>query len=153
MTRLKSIKGLERLRSEIESKRDPMKPLVAICAGTGCISLGARLVVSSFQKEVNIRGLENEIEIKETGCPGFCEKGTLVVVYPKGIYYLGVQPDDVPEIVEETILKGRLVDRLLYTDPKTGEKATLESDIPFYKHQMRHLIKDNIKINPKNIED
>ncbi len=130
-----------------------MKPLVAICAGTGCISLGARLVVSSFQKEVNIRGLENEIEIKETGCPGFCEKGTLVVVYPKGIYYLGVQPDDVPEIVEETILKGRLVDRLLYTDPKTGEKATLESDIPFYKHQMRHLIKDNIKINPKNIED
>ena len=153
MTRLKSIKGLERLRSEIESKRDPMKPLVAICAGTGCISLGARLVVSSFQKEVNIRGLENEIEIKETGCPGFCEKGTLVVVYPKGIYYIGVQPDDVPEIVEETILKGRLVDRLLYTDPKTGEKATLESDIPFYKHQMRHLIKDNIKINPKNIED
>ena len=153
MTRLKSIKDLERLRSEIESKRDPMKPLVAICAGTGCISLGARLVVSSFQKEVNIRGLENEIEIKETGCPGFCEKGTLVVVYPKGIYYLGVQPDDVPEIVEETILKGRLVDRLLYTDPKTGEKATLESDIPFYKHQMRHLIKDNIKINPKNIED
>ena len=130
-----------------------MKPLVAICAGTGCISLGARLVVSSFQKEVNIRGLENEIEIKETGCPGFCEKGTLVVVYPKGIYYIGVQPDDVPEIVEETILKGRLVDRLLYTDPKTGEKATLESDIPFYKHQMRHLIKDNIKINPKNIED
>ena len=153
MTRLKSIKGLERLRSEIESKRDPMKPLVAICAGTGCISLGARLVVSSFQKEVNIRGLENEIEIKETGCPGFCEKGTLVVVYPKGIYYIGVQPDDVPEIVEETILKGRLVDRLLYTDPKTGEKATLESDIPFYKHQMRHLIKDNIKINPKNIDD
>jgi len=153
MTRLKSIKDLERLRSEIESKRDPMKPLVAICAGTGCISLGARSVVSSFQKEVNIRGLENEIEIKETGCPGFCEKGTLVVVYPKGIYYLGVQPDDVPEIVEETILKGRLVDRLLYTDPKTGEKATLESDIPFYKHQMRHLIKDNIKINPKNIED
>ena len=130
-----------------------MKPLVAICAGTGCISLGARLVVSSFQKEVNIRGLENEIEIKETGCPGFCEKGTLVVVYPKGIYYLGVQPDEVPEIVEETILKGRLVDRLLYTDPKTGEKATLESDIPFYKHQMRHLIKDNIKINPNNIED
>jgi NADP-reducing hydrogenase subunit HndC len=153
MTRLKSIKGLERLRSEIESKRDPMKPLVAICAGTGCISLGARLVVSSFQKEVNIRGLENEIEIKETGCPGFCEKGTLVVVYPKGIYYLGVQPNDVPEIVEETILKGRLVDRLLYTDPKTGEKATLESDIPFYKHQTRHLIKDNIKINPKDIED
>jgi len=80
------------------------------------------LVVSSFQKEVNIRGLENEIEIKETGCPGFCEKGTLVVVYPKGIYYLGVQPDDVPEIVEETILKGRAGRSLLYTDPKTAKR-------------------------------
>ena len=130
-----------------------MKPLVAICAGTGCISLGARLVVSAFHKDVLMRGLDREIEIKETGCPGFCEKGTLVVVYPQGIYYLGVQPDDVPEIVEETILNGRLVDRLLYKDPETGEKATLESDIPFYKYQMRHLIKDNIKINPKNIED
>ncbi len=153
MARLKSIEDLERLRSEIESKRDPMKPLVAICAGTGCISLGARLVVSAFHKDVLIRGLEKEIEIKETGCPGFCEKGTLVVVYPQGIYYLGVQPDDVPEIVEETILKGKLVDRLLYKNPETGERATLESDIPFYKHQVRHLIKNNIKINPKNIED
>lgn len=153
MVRLKSIEDLERLRSEIESKRDPMKPLVAICAGTGCISLGAGLVVSAFHKDVLRRGLEKEIEIKETGCPGFCEKGTLVVVYPQGIYYLGVQPDDVPEIVEETILKGKLVNRLLYKNPETGERATLENDIPFYKHQVRHLIKNNIKIDPKNIED
>jgi NADP-reducing hydrogenase subunit HndC len=153
MARLKSIKDLERLRSEIESQRDQLKPLVAICAGTGCITLGARSVVSAFRKDVHMRGLDREIEIKETGCPGFCEKGTLVVVYPQGIYYLGVQPDDVPEIVEETILNGRLVDRLLYEDPETGEKAIQESDIPFYKYQMRHLIKDNIKINPKNIED
>ncbi len=153
MARLKSIKDLERLRSEIESRGDQLKPLVAICAGTGCITLGARSVVSAFRKDVHMRGLDREIEIKETGCPGFCEKGTLVVVYPQGIYYLGVQPDDVPEIVEETILNGGLVDRLLYKDPETGEKAIQENDIPFYKYQMRHLIKDNIKINPKNIED
>lgn len=153
MERLKSITDLERQRSEIESGRDPLKPLIAICAGTGCISLGARSVVSAFHKDVLMRGLDKEIEIKETGCPGFCEKGTLVVVYPEGIYYLGVQPGDVPEIVEKTILNGKLVDRLLYTDPATGKKAIQESDIPFYKYQMRHLIKDNIKINPKNIED
>ena len=122
---------------------------MAICTGTGCLGLGARKVVSAFKREVEKRGLQREIGIKETGCPGFCEKGTLVVVYPQGIYYMGVQPDDVPEIVEETILKGELVERLLYTDPATGQKAILEDDIPFYNHQMRLLIKNNIKIDPK----
>jgi NADH-quinone oxidoreductase subunit F len=153
MVRLRSIEELERLRSEILSRRDPAKPLIAICAGTGCLTLGARSVVRAFHEYLLQKGLEKEVEIKETGCPGFCEKGTLVVIYPRGVYYIGVQPGDVPEIVEETILKGNLVDRLLYNDPETGENAVTESDIPFYKHQMRHLIKDNIKINPKNIED
>ena len=126
---------------------------MAICAGTGCLGLGARKVIDAFAGEVKKRGLEKKISIKETGCPGFCEKGTLVVIYPAGIYYLGVQPEDVPEIVEETLLKGGLVERLLYKDPETGQRAILENDIPFYNHQMRLLIKDNIKINPKNIED
>ena len=153
MVRLRSIEGLEQLRSDILSSRDSTKPLVAICAGTGCLTLGARLVVRAFQEYLIKKGLEKEIEIKETGCPGFCEKGTLVVVYPRGVYYIGVHQDDVPDIVEETILKGNLVDRLLYKDPETEENAVVESEIPFYKYQMRHLIKNNIKINPRNIED
>ncbi|MCX6676534.1 MAG: 4Fe-4S binding protein [Methanothrix sp.] len=153
MVRLTSIQDLEVLRDEITRKRDPGRKEVAICTGTGCLGLGARKVVSAFEIEVEKRGMQREISIKETGCPGFCEKGTLVVVYPPGIYYLGVQPDDVPEIVEETLLKGGLVERLLYTDPATGQKAILEDDIPFYNHQMRFLIKNNIKINPKNIYD
>ncbi len=153
MARLTSIQDLEILRDEITCTRDPKKKIVAICAGTGCQGLGAGKVVSAFKSEVEKRGLHREISIKETGCPGFCEKGTLVVVYPQGIYYMGVQPDDVPEIVEETILKGELVERLLYTDPATGLKAILEDDIPFYNHQMRLLIKNNIKINPRNIYD
>jgi NADP-reducing hydrogenase subunit HndC len=153
MARLTSIQDLEILRDEIERKRDPRRKEVAICTGTGCLGLGARKVVSAFEREIEIRGLQREISIKETGCPGFCEKGTLVVVYPPGIYYMGVSPDDVPEIVEETILKGGLVARLLYTDPATGQKAIREDDIPFYNHQMRHLIKNNIKIDPKNIYD
>jgi NADH:ubiquinone oxidoreductase subunit F (NADH-binding)/(2Fe-2S) ferredoxin/Pyruvate/2-oxoacid:ferredoxin oxidoreductase delta subunit len=153
MPRLTSNRDLERLREEILSKRDTNKPHIAICAGTGCLGLGARKVINAFKDELGKRGLEKEIEIKETGCPGFCEKGTLVVIYPEEIYYLRVQPDDVPEIVEETLLKKRLVDRLLYADPVTGAKALHEREIPFYKHQMRFLIKNNIKINPKNIED
>jgi len=153
MVRLRSIEQLQELRSEIQSKRDAAKPLVAICAGTGCLALGARSVVRAFQDYIQEKDLEDQVEIKETGCPGFCEKGTLVVIYPKGIYYIGVHQEDVPEIVEKTILKGDLVDRLLYRDPETGERAVLENDIPFYKHQMRHLIGKNIKIDPKNIDD
>jgi len=153
MAKLTSIQDLEILRDEIERKRDPGRREVAICAGTGCLGLGARKVVSAFKREIERRGLQNKIRIKETGCPGFCEKGTLVVVYPPGIYYMRVSPDDVPEILEETILKGGLVARLLYTDPATGQEAMLENDIPFYNHQMRLLIKNNIRINPKDIND
>ena len=153
MSKLTSIQDLEILRDEIKDKRDPSRKEVAICTGTGCLGLGAQKVVSAFEREIENRGLQREIYIKETGCPGFCEKGTLVVVYPQGIYYMGVQPDDVSDIVEETLLKGELVVRLLYTDPTTGLKAIQEDDIPFYNHQMRFLIKNNIKINPKNIYD
>src|SRR5512135_1376856 len=126
MPKLTSIRNLEELRKEILSKRDPKnlrKPWIAICAGTGCLALGARKVIDAFREELEKRGLEKEIEVKETGCPGFCEKGTIVVVYPDGIYYLKVQPKDVPEIVEETLLGRKIIDRLLYKDPLTGERA------------------------------
>ncbi|OPX80053.1 MAG: NADH dehydrogenase I subunit F [Methanosaeta sp. PtaB.Bin039] len=156
MPKLTSVRDLEELRREILSERggeDPNRLWIAICAGTGCLALGAGRVIDAFKAELEKRGLAEAIEIKETGCPGFCEKGTIVVVNPAGICYLQVRPEDVPEIVEETIQKGRLVDRLLYEDPITAEKAIYEDQIPFYKHQMRLLIKDNIKINPKNIDD
>ncbi|MCU0637788.1 MAG: 4Fe-4S binding protein [Methanothrix sp.] len=153
MARLTSSQDLETLRAEIISKRDIRRKEVAICTGTGCLGLGAGKVLRAFREELLRRGLQEEIDIKETGCPGFCEKGTLVVVSPPGVYYLRVQPDDVPEIIEETLINGRLVERLLYTDPISGKKAASEDEIPFYKHQMRLLIKNNIKINPKNIND
>ena len=151
--KIKSPSDLEKLRQEILAKRDPKKPRIAICAGTGCLALGARKVITTFKEELKKRGLENEVEIRETGCPGFCEKGTIVVIYPEGIYYLQVQPGDVPEIVEKTLIEKKLVERLLYTDPVTNEKAIHEDEIPFYKHQMRLLIGNNIKVDPKNIDD
>ncbi len=151
--KIKSPSDLEKLRQEILAKRDPKKPRIAICAGTGCLALGARKVITTFKEELKKRGLENEVEIRETGCPGFCEKGTIVVIYPEGIYYLQVQPGDVPEIVEKTLVEKKHVERLLYTDPTTNEKAIHEDEIPFYKHQMRLLIGNNIKVDPKNIDD
>ena len=153
MRKIKSPSDLEKLKQEILAKRDPQKTRIAICAGTGCLALGARKVITTFKEELKKWGLENEVEIRETGCPGFCEKGTIVVIYPEGIYYLQVQPGDVPEIVEKTLMEKKLVERLLYTDPVTNEIAIHEDEIPFYKHQMRLLIGNNIKVDPKNIDD
>lgn len=151
--RIKSATDLENVRQEMLAKKDPQKRHVAICAGTGCLALGARKVITTFKEELKKRGLENDVEIRETGCPGFCEKGTIVVIYPEGFYYLQVQPDDVPEIVEKTLIEKKRIERLLYTDLVTKEKAVHEAEIPFYKNQMRLLIGDNINIDSKNIED
>jgi NADH-quinone oxidoreductase subunit F len=141
------------LRDEIKANKDNRAKEVAICTGTGCLGLGAAKVFSVFQTEIERRGLQGEVRVKETGCPGFCQKGTIVKVSQPGVYYLGVQPSDVGEIIEQTLLSGRLVDRLLYTDHLTGQKAIREEDIPFYRYQNRLLIRNNIKINPKNIYD
>ncbi len=153
MARIKSNAELEKLRQEIISKRESNKPCIAICSGTGCRALGCDRVIRAFKEEIKRQGLEDKVDIKETGCPGFCEKGTIVVIYPEGIYYLQVQPEDVPEIVSETIKGKKVIDRLLYTDLVTGEKAIYESQIAFYKNQKRLLIGNNIEIDPKNIED
>jgi len=153
MAKLTSMQDLAVLRDELRAKKDKKAKEVAICTGTGCLGLGAAKVYKAFQAEILKRGLQEEIRVKETGCPGFCQRGTIVVATPPGVYYLGVQPSDVTEIIEETLLSGRLVDRLLYADPLTGQKAVQEEDIPFYRHQSRLLIKNNIKIDPKNIFD
>ena len=153
MARLTSMQDLAVLRDELKAKKDKKAKEVAICTGTGCLGLGAARVYKAFQTEILKRGLQGDIRVKETGCPGFCQRGTIAVVTPPGVYYLGVQPSDVEEIIEETLLSGRLVDRLLYSDPLTGKKAVREEEIPFYRHQSRLLIKNNIKIDPKNICD
>jgi len=153
MARLTSMQDLAVLRDEIKAKKDNKAKEVAICTGTGCLGLGAAKVYKAFQTEILKRSLQGDIRVKETGCPGFCQRGTIAVVTPPGVYYLGVQPSDVVEIIEETLLSGKLVDRLLYSDPMTGKKAVREEDIPFYRHQSRLLIKNNIKIDPKDISD
>ncbi|MGB6873330.1 MAG: NADH-quinone oxidoreductase subunit NuoF [Dehalococcoidia bacterium] len=153
MARIKSSAELEELRQEILSKRDPNKPCIAICSGTGCLALGCNKVITAFKKEIKKQGLEADVDIRETGCPGFCEKGTVVVIYPEGICYLQVKPEDIPEIISQTIKGKKVVERLVYTDPSSGEKVIYESEIPFYKNQKRCLIGNNIKINSKSIED
>jgi len=153
MARISSPDALEKVRQKILSRRDPKQPCISICAGTGCLASGASDVVSAFEVEIQKQGLKAKVDTKGTGCPGFCERGPVVVIYPEEICYLQVKPEDVHEIVSETIKGKRVVERLLYVDPTTGEKAIHESDIPFYKHQVRNIIGNNIKIDPKSIDD
>jgi NADH-quinone oxidoreductase subunit F len=154
MARLNSPEELEKFRQEVVSKRDPNTPCISICAGAGCIASGASDVIAAFKAEIENQGLKTDVvDTKETGCPGFCERGPIVVIYPEEICYLQVTPEDVPEIISQTIKEKKVVDRLLYVDPTTGEKATHESDIPFYKNQERNIIGNNIHIDPKSIDD
>ncbi len=153
MPRIESSAELERFRTDILSQRDPNKPCIAVCTGSGCLALGAANVVSAFREEIKKQGLETQVDVRETGCPGFCERGPLLVIYPEELCYLRVQPDDVENIVSQTIREKKVIDRLLYVDPITGEKVVHESEIPFYKNQVRLLIGNNIRLDPNSLDD
>jgi NADH-quinone oxidoreductase subunit F len=150
--RLSSPQELEALRASIIKARDAAKPCITICGGTGCLALGAREVITAFRREIEKGRLEERLSLRITGCPGFCERGPLVVVKPENILYQQVRGEDAAEIVSATV-KGSIVDRLLYVDPDTGKKTTYESDVPFYKKQKRLLLGNNSNIDPTLIED
>jgi len=151
--RLGSVKALEVLRKEIVASRDPNKPCVTVCGGTGCHSFGSEGVSDAFKAEIKKNKLDAKIDVKVTGCHGFCEKGPLVVINPKGIFYQKVKAEDVPEIVAETVVGGKVIDRLLYTDPNTGKKVTHEPEVPFYQKQKRLVFGNNGLIDPTRIDD
>ena len=121
---------------------------VLICTGTGCTSSGAKKVLAKFVDELKVKGLDKEVSLVETGCHGFCECGPLVIVYPEGTFYTRVQPDDVAEIVETHLLKGRIVSRLLYKEPTTAKQVPNYDEISFYKKQHRLVLKNCGHINP-----
>ena len=150
---IRSPKDLEKLREEIKSKRKPSKSSVSVCVSTGCVALDASKVKEAFIAELEKQGLKDQVEIKETGCLGFCEQGPRVTIYPEEICYFKVKPEDAPEIVSKSILEKKVVERLLYKDPATGKGVQKLEDIPFYKYQRRLLLENNAKIDPKNIED
>ncbi|MGQ9639487.1 MAG: NADH-ubiquinone oxidoreductase-F iron-sulfur binding region domain-containing protein [Candidatus Bathyarchaeia archaeon] len=151
--RISSPEDLEKLRKEIRAKREPSKPTVSVCVSTGCVALGAWNVVEALKAELKKQGLKDKVEIRETGCLGFCEQGPRVTIYPEEICYFKVKPEDVTEIVSKITLGKQVVERLLYKDPTTNRRAQKLEDIPFYKYQLRLLLEDNAKIDPKNIED
>ena len=131
---------------------------VLICGGTGCTSSGSPALREALASELKAKGLDEEVKIVQTGCFGLCALGPIMIVYPEGTFYSRVTLEDIPEIVEEHLLKGRIVTRLVY-DGKTAESAEDEvsaaslSETPFYKKQMRLALRNCGVINPENIEE
>ncbi|MCW1712142.1 MULTISPECIES: NADH-quinone oxidoreductase subunit NuoF [Synergistaceae] len=126
---------------------------ILICTGTGCTASGAKDVLAKFDEELKAKKLREEVSLVETGCHGFCEGGPLVIIYPEGTFYTRVKPEDVAEIVEEHILKGRIVSRLLFKEPLTAEKVPSYDEIAFYKKQHRLVLRNCGHINPDSIEE
>ena len=129
---------------------------VLICGGTGCTSSGSIAVKQRLEEELKAKGLHGEIKVVQTGCFGLCALGPVMIVYPEGTFYSHVTPEDVPEIVEEHLLKGRIVTRLEYKEgaeiTQPGENVSL-SDTNFYKSQMRVALRNCGVINPENIDE
>ncbi len=153
MSRLKTPDDLFALRNKLDSERKVDRTCVTICSGTGCLATRSQDVVAEFERQIAEKGLGDKVELRRTGCWGLCERGPIVVILPERICYLGTKAKDVPEIVSETLMEGRYVERLLYKDTGTGERIARLDDIPFYKHQQRLLLEANTQIDPKRIED
>ncbi len=127
------------------------KRCVVICGGTGCISSNSHQILQRMEELVREKGLENRISINQVGCFGFCSQGPFVKIFPEDTLYHAVTVEDVDEIVEKDLEKGIVVERLLYTDPVTGEKVTKQDDITFYKKQHRIALEECGMINPEDI--
>jgi len=151
LSMLSSPDELKAKRESIIESKKTKKTCIAICGGTGCLALGAAGVIAGFQQEIQKRGLD--VEIRITGCPGFCERGPLVVIEPENILYQQVKAEDVESIVTETIEKGNIVDGLLYQESKGAKKTIKESELPFYQKQKRLLLANNSRIDPNSIDD
>jgi NADH:ubiquinone oxidoreductase subunit F (NADH-binding)/(2Fe-2S) ferredoxin len=126
---------------------------VLICHGTGCASGGSPKVLETFREELQKKNLDKEVLVIATGCHGMCEFGPIVVVYPEGTFYSQVKPEDVAEIVEEHLYKGRIVNRLLYKEPISAQKVCHYKEIPFYGKQHRIVLSNCGYINPDNIDE
>lgn len=126
---------------------------VLVCGGTGCTSSHSAEIIEKLEQELKAKGLENEVKVIKTGCFGLCALGPVMIVYPEGCFYSEVKVDDVPEIVEEHLLKGRMVKRLLYEETVHQDDIKPLNETNFYKKQHRVALRNCGVIDPENIEE
>ncbi len=151
--KIKSLDALYQLQEEIKQKAQSEKSCITICTGTGCLAYGTQKLVDSLRSEIESQRLQDQVDIRTSGCHGFCERGPMMVIHPQKIFYQQVKVSDVPKIIEQTIKNGEVVDHLLYKDPVLREKIIHEDEVPFYKKQMRLVFGMNGLIDPTRVED
>lgn len=126
---------------------------VLVCGGTGCTSSNSLAIIDALESEIAKKGLQEEVKVVRTGCFGLCALGPIMIVYPEGSFYSQVKVEDVPEIVEEHLLKGRLVKRLLYDETVTMDDVKSLQETDFYKKQHRVALRNCGVIDPENIDE
>ena len=131
---------------------DLFRAHVLVCGGTGCSSSGSGELIERFEEQIAKNGLDKEVKVIRTGCFGLCEAGPVVIIYPEGTFYSRIRPEDVDEIVAEHLLKGRIVQHLVYKEKSKEEHLSLEN-IDFYRSQMRLALRNCGVIDPENIDE
>ena len=126
---------------------------VLVCGGTGCTSSNSQKIIETLEKEIAVRGLSDEVKVVRTGCFGLCALGPIMIVYPEGCFYSRVNVEDVPEIVEEHLLKGRIVTRLLYDETVENNEIKSLNETDFYKKQVRVALRNCGVINPESLDE
>ena len=153
MTRINRISDLEALREKVQRYRKSFQSTIILCGGTGCQASRSKDLIQAVKDELVTQGMEKSVLVRSTGCHGFCEQGPIVVIEPGNTFYCHVSPKDATEIIDKTVVRGELIERLLYTDPVSGETVLTESEIPFYRAQDRQLLAQNREVDPCSIQD
>jgi len=126
---------------------------ILVCGGTGCVASQSPQIKASLEQKIAEHNLTNDVQVVTTGCFGFCEKGPIVKILPDNTFYTQVKPEDANEIINEHIIKGRKVTRLLYVDPKSSERKSDSKHMGFYQKQLRIALRNCGFINPENIDE
>jgi len=153
MSRLNSYRELDHLREQLREQYAKFTSTIILCGGPGCHASRSQAVIDSIRRELSAQRLTSKVRLLVTGCHGFCEEGPLMIIEPGNLFYCRISPDDAFEIVSQTIVKGEVVERLLYTDPALCEKLRTEVEIPFYRLQDRDILSQNRLVDSCSIHD
>ena len=150
---IESVDHLTEYRRRVRAARDPQQLQVLVCGGPGCLPLGSEALATAFATEMEAKGVAGKVLLKTTGCHGLCSHGVRVLIRPQEISYQKVTPEDVPEIVETTLVNGGLVERLVYHDPDSQAPCPHKQDIPFYQTQNPLVLRKLDSIDPESLDD
>jgi NADH-quinone oxidoreductase subunit F len=153
MERINHPEQLSSCKSEILEGRLSSKKTIVISSGTCGQASGSLQIIDAVNQELEKNGLQDKADVKVTGCHGFCQLEPNLIVYPEQTFYKNLKPEDIPEIIQKSVVENQIASSFIFKDPQTKQEADKQNEIPFYKKQKRVLTENDLKIDPKKIED